>query len=90
MSEELEAQILIGDKAEEFVASELGRTILGMAKQDADMALHRFDECDITDHTKLMDIKVELRVAQRFNRYLAELITRGREALEVYKHVEKE
>lgn len=85
LTDQQRAEILIGDDAENFVQSELGQTVLGMAKQDAEAAMLRFQEADITDTAKLMDIKVELRVAQRFDRYLAELITRGREVLDANK-----
>lgn len=85
MNDEIKAAVLIGDDAEEFVKSELGQTVLGMAKQDAELAMDKFNDCHITDTAKLMEIKVELRVAQRFDRYLSELITRGREALEANK-----
>lgn len=85
MNAELKAQVLIGKDAEDFVESELGRTVLGMAKQDMEGAVLAFDKADINDPSKLIDLKVDIRVARRFEQYLIELITRGREAWEASK-----
>lgn len=80
MNDEAKAQILIGEAAEEFVESELGKTVIGMSKQDMEAAVLAFDKADINDPAKLIDLKVDIRVARRFEAYLIELITRGREA----------
>lgn len=81
MIDEIKAQVIIGNDAEEFVDSELGRTVLGMAKQDIETAVMAFDEADATDQKAIAKIQQDLRVARRFEQYLAELIQRGREAL---------
>lgn len=80
MNDDTRAQVIIGKDAEDFVESELGRTVLGMAKQDLEAAVLAFDKADISDPSKLLDLKVDLRVARRFEQYLIELIQRGREA----------
>lgn len=80
MTPELRAQVLLGKDAEDFVESELGRVVLGMAKQDLEAAVLAFDNADINNPSKLLDLKVDLRVARRFEQYLIELINRGREA----------
>jgi len=81
LKDEIRAQVIIGNDAEEFVDSELGKTILGMAKQDEAAAVIAFDEVDPTDLKAVARIQQELRVARRFEQYLIELINRGREAL---------
>ncbi len=85
MSDELKAQVLIGDDAENFVNSELGRTVLGMAEQDLKASIIAFDQADITDHKAIAKIQQDVRVARRFDAYLIELITKGREALQAWK-----
>jgi hypothetical protein len=81
LSPQDKAEILIGDDAEQFFDSELGRTVLGMAEQDLLAAAHAFDGVSLTDQEKLIELKVEVRVAKRFKSYLKELMDRGREAL---------
>lgn len=85
MTDEEKAQILIGDDAEVFKESDLGKVILGMARQDLEKAIHDFDACHLKDESRLLELKVEIRTAKRFEQYLDELITRGREVLEATK-----
>lgn len=80
MDDATKAQVLIGKEAEDFVESELGKTILGMAKQDAERIMHDFDMVDVTNQPKVIELKIELRAVRRFEQYLSELIIKGREA----------
>lgn len=86
MSEELQAQALIGDDAERFADSELGRTIIGMAKQEVEAAALEFKDVDLGDAPKVRAIQNRIWRATQFESWLVELITKGREALEVMKH----
>lgn len=81
MTDEQKAQIIIGDDAEIFKESELGRVVLGMARQDLEKAIHDFDACHLKDEARLLELKVEIRTAKRFEQYLDELMVRGREVL---------
>jgi hypothetical protein len=81
LNDEIKAQILIGDDAETFVQSELGKTVLGMAQQDFEAAMHAFCEADLGDTRAVAKIQQEARVARALNQYLVELIQRGREAM---------
>lgn len=85
MSDELKAEVLIGDDAEKFVESELGRIVLGMAEQDLRNAMLDFAEADITNQGQVAKIQQEVKVAIRFDRYLRELIEKGREALTAWR-----
>lgn len=85
MSEELKAQIIIGDDAETFVSSELGKTMIGMARQDAEAAMLAFGDADVNNAIAIAKIQQDYRTAKKFEQYLVELIQRGREALETFK-----
>lgn len=88
--EELAAESLIGDEAEKFVKSELGETILGMAKQDI-AALHlELEKVYPADYLKIGEIQEKIRNHRRFEEWLVELITRGQAALEIYRHEQTE
>lgn len=86
MSDELRAQAIIGDDAESFVGSELGRTILGMAKQEVEAAAMEFKDADLGDAPKVRALQMRIWRATQFESWLTELIMKGREALEVLKH----
>lgn len=81
MKDEIKAQVIIGNDAEEFVDSELGRTVLGMAKQDVEAAVIAFAAADASNLSRIQELQLQVRLGQKFEQYLVELIQRGREAL---------
>ena len=88
-SEALIAESLIGDEAEKFVKSELGQTILGMAGQEIE-ALHlEFETVCPSDYVKIGEMQEKIRKHRQFNSWLVELIEKGHQALEVWKHEQK-
>lgn len=70
-----------------FVASELGQTVLKIAAQDLDAAVLAFAEADTSDDARIRELQLQVRLSMRFERYLSEIINRGREALEANKDV---
>ena len=56
-----------------------------MAQQDQAAATHRMASVNVADIPQSVEAQVELRTTLRFERYLAELITRAREEFESYK-----
>lgn len=83
MNDELIAEALIGEEAREFFESDLGRCIVGMAKQDEDEAKEKM--VDAIDEKERDEYRLRAKVARMFPAYLRELITRGENALEVWK-----
>lgn len=77
------AEALIGDGAREFLETDLGRCIVGMAKQDEDEAKEKL--VDAVDEKSRDEFRIRAKVARMFPGYLVELITRGENALEVWK-----
>jgi hypothetical protein len=86
--DEVVAEALIGDEAKKFVESDLGRCVLGMAKQDLDEAKEKL--IDATEEKEQEELRLKAMLARRFPDYLSELITRGEQALEVWKHESQE
>jgi hypothetical protein len=85
LNPEEQAQVVIGGEAEDFLESELGQVVLGMAKQDLEAAIIAFDEADATDQRRVLAIQQDVRVARKFKQYLVELIDRGRETYHASK-----
>lgn len=81
MNDEIRAQVIVGDDAETFVAGELGQAVLKIAAQDLDAAVLAFADADTSDDARIRELQLQVRLAMRFERYLSEIITRGREAL---------
>ena len=88
--DELRDRALAGDEAEKFVVSGLGRAMIQIANEDADAAVLAFSQADPNDLKVVAKIQQDLRVAMSFERYLAELVQRGREAVISYQQRQQE
>ena len=85
MEDELNAEAEIGEKAREFLESELGKMLLGMAEQDVLLAQEALETVDPTETEKIRDLQNQAKGGRNFQSWLAELITRGDNALIVWR-----
>lgn len=82
--EQICAEAEIGEAARQFLDSELGKCISGMAKQETDMAMLEFADVDPSDLAKVRAIQLRVKFGLSFNDWLVELINKGNEALEAF------
>lgn len=82
--EELIAEAEIGDAARKFVASDLGKTLLGMAHQDISDAQLGLEEVDPENPKAIRDLQNKAKVARNFESWLVELISKGENAITVW------
>jgi hypothetical protein len=85
----LAAEAIIGDEAEAFMHSDLGRTILGIADQEAQDALAQLKSAQPTDTEKIRSLQNIIWRSEQFKGWLADLIDRGVQALRVIQHEEE-
>ena len=78
--DELNAEMIIGDDARQFLESELGRTILGMAEQEKLSAQEELCSVDAEDAKRIRDLQNTVARANSFAGWLIELINRGADA----------
>ena len=81
MSEELEAEAILGDEARRFLEGDLGKLLCGIAEQEVQKAVLELEEADLTEEKKIRDIQNRIWRANRFAGWLKELVERGDEAL---------
>jgi hypothetical protein len=81
MSKELYAEAVLGQDAEEFIASELGRFIVGRAEQEVAEAMEQLKTCHPWRTRKIKDLQNQIWRAESVQNWLAELVVRGRQAL---------
>ena len=86
MNEELIAAAELGEEARNFLASDLGRCILGMAKQEVALAQEKLETVDPTDAKTITELQNHARMYRSFEQWLIELLDKGQNALEVFKH----
>ena len=79
------AEAEIGESARQFLDSELGKCLLGMAQQDAEDAKSKLATVDPEDKVGIVKLQRDIAHCNRFASYLAELVSRGDEAIEVIR-----
>lgn len=83
--EELVAHMDIGDQAEKFIASELGRTMLGIAAQQVQEALDQLKTVSPFDQRQISELQSRVWRAESFAGWLVDLASRGREAYSEFR-----
>lgn len=76
----LMSEVILGQDGEEFLRSELGKTMLGMARQDYAEAVLKLAEVPWWRKGQIRSLQRQADHAKRFLDYLRELILRGRSA----------
>ena len=84
--DELIAHGELGEEARNFIESELGKTVLGMAQQEIDAALQSLALVDPTNTEQIRKLQNQAALGRMFAAWLGELINKGANALEVFKH----
>lgn len=79
----LKAQIVIGEDGARFLASDLGRTMIGLAGQELDAALDELEKADVKDEKKMLELQNKVRFARRFPGWMNELIAEAEEAMQI-------
>jgi DNA segregation ATPase FtsK/SpoIIIE-like protein len=83
--DELIAEAEIGEQAREFLESELGKTLLGMAQQEVLLAQEALEVVDPTQTEKIRALQNQAKIGRNFEDWLKELITKGENALNVWR-----
>lgn len=85
MSDELVAEAEVGDEARQFLESDLGKTILGIAQQQIEEAMLRLRSVDPTDANTIRQIQNEIWRAESFEEWLKQLFHNGEAAIQLYR-----
>jgi hypothetical protein len=83
--DELIAEAEIGDAAKQFIESELGKTLLGMAQQELLLAQEELEKVDPTDTKKITALQNQAKTARNFESWLGELVIKGQNAINVWR-----
>jgi len=78
--EEMLAEAVLGRDAEEFIASELGQVLIGIAQQEVEEATVKLQTVLPWRTRRIRELQNEIWRAQSFQKWLAYLIERGQQA----------
>lgn len=79
----LMAEAILGDDADKFLKTELGRYLLETAKQESLDALHELKSIDPTDTKKITELQNKIWLAESFEGWLVQLINAGQQARDI-------
>lgn len=80
MSAELWAEAVLGQDAEEFFASELGKYLAGCAEQEEKDAFEALAYVDPTEYKQITILQNRVWRARNFTGWLREIIVAGKQA----------
>ena len=83
--EGLLAEAQIGDEVRKFLASDAGRTLLGIAQQEATAAEKALGRVNPEDAKEIIRLQRVIWNAENFESWLMELISNGDNALNIYR-----
>jgi len=79
----LKAEAILGKDAEEYISSELGRYIIERVDQDKSEAILKLSTTSVWRKNRLRELQNEIWRCDTFKTWLAETVTRGRQALDL-------
>ena len=74
----------LGAEAQDFMKSDLGRTMIGLARVEAKVATDALKVMNPNDSQGIQKLQNEIWLAERFEGWLVQLIMTGRQALVQY------
>ena len=74
MTDFISAAIDVGDKAEAFIGTDIGRYVFGRIQQDIDIGMQELREASPGDTIAVMRAQERLIMLERLPMYLAEII----------------
>lgn len=84
------ARAELGEEARRFVDSDLGRLVLGMAKQEVELAAERLIGVDPADVVSIRAIQLDMACGLKFEQWLFKTIQDGEESLAAFKQQQQE
>lgn len=83
--DELIAAAELGEEARQFLASDLGRLILGLADQEVELAKEELLKVDPTDIAAVQRIQAKAALAGKFKGWLVGILQDGEQSLIAFK-----
>ena len=85
MLDELIAEAEVGEAAQALLDSDLGKVLIGMAKQEVALAQEQLATVTPTDVDKIRELQTQAWRGSTFEQWLIELVNKGENALQIYK-----
>lgn len=78
--QDLGKTVFLGAEAERFLASAVGKRMVERAEAIREEAVEAFARMNPADTAKVMEVQMQLRMADYFQRWIADMLIEGQEA----------
>ena len=85
MNEELIEAAELGEKAREFIESDLGKAMIDLAAREVGIAQDKLLTVDAADQKAVRDLQNQAWLGNKFKEWLEEIIDRADGALAIFK-----
>lgn len=75
--------IILGDLADTFFKSDLGRYAISRANEEVERYTEELKGCDPYDHKRINSLQTDIRVAEKALIWIGEALKAGREELQI-------
>ena len=84
-TDELIAAAELGEEAKKFLESDLGRMLIGLADQEAALALEALAITSPSETAKITELQNQVKVSRWVTQWLTELVSDGEQSIQVFK-----
>lgn len=84
-NDEMIADAELGEEARNFIESDLGKILMGMADQERAFAREELETVDPNAVIKITELQNRAKLGKYFTEWILELLDKGESALQVYK-----
>lgn len=84
-TDQLAAEAILGEEASRFMASELGRLVLGLARQEVDQAVEELLTADPADVKAIRAIQLRAHLGAKFEEWLKSIVSDGEQSLQAFR-----
>ena len=84
MIDELIAEAELGEEARNFLASDLGRCVLGMVEQEVRERQLELETAPASDTARIIELQQAIKLARMFPDWIKELLIRGEQAKQAW------
>ena len=90
VNDELIAAAELGEEARNFLASDLGRLVLGLAQQEVELAKEKLLETEPTDSDAIRKLQFQAEFGRKFEEWLTGIVQDGEQSMIAFKQQQEQ
>ena len=79
------AEAELGEESRKFMESDLGKVLLGLARQETGLAQIALETVDPNEKSKIVQLQNQAWLGRKFEEWLLDLVDKGESAMNVFR-----